>query len=101
MTRCLIEGCLHTISRRSRIGFETNSWGLYGICPCCYNELFWCDVKLPNPITPKIIQNTTRCNDKIKTELTEPDKPNFARVIEIQKKKKWKAKKFQNEMLFH
>jgi len=35
---CKIEGCLHKRSRKGLMGFETNSWGKWQLCPCCAVE---------------------------------------------------------------
>jgi len=37
---CLITGCIHTISRRGKMGINNgNTWGRWQICPCCARVL--------------------------------------------------------------
>jgi len=89
---CRIEGCNHTISRRMRIGFESNCWGLWGICPCCAFEL-----TILNVITYDFKSHMKRCTDAIKEELKNPETPNRIKIMEIQNKKRLKQKNWIKE----
>lgn len=60
-------------------------WDTHQICPCCNIELFPCP-DFRDEIVP------TRCNNLIKKELSVEKEPNYAEIIRIQDKRKWKLK---------
>jgi len=59
--RCLIEGCNHSASRRSRMQYQDTPWKRWQICPCCAIELeLWPWVQ------------HMRCRNAIEMELGDP-----------------------------